>query len=82
MAKNIPNPHDRLFRQMMKHPGAAADVARNVLSPEIVALVDWERLQPVDCGSVDEELAEAMGSISYEVLTNVSDRVPRVFYEE
>lgn len=28
------------------------------------------------------ELAQNIGTISYEILTNISDRVPRVFYEE
>jgi alanine racemase len=28
-----------------------------------------------------QDLAAVLGTIPYEILTNISDRVPRVFYE-
>ncbi len=37
---DIPNPHDRLFKELLTRVDAAQDVARNYLPQDIVRLLD------------------------------------------
>jgi predicted transposase/invertase (TIGR01784 family) len=67
MKPEIPNPHDRFFKQVFSEKENALDFMIHYLPPEILSLVDLDSVEIAKDSSVDEELRESFSDILYRV---------------
>ncbi|MGW0245902.1 Rpn family recombination-promoting nuclease/putative transposase [Nocardia goodfellowii] len=65
MAVTPSNPHDAYVRQLLGQPANAAAHLRTVLPEEVVARVDWTRLEPMSCSFVSDELRSSYDDLVF-----------------
>lgn len=65
MAVTTSDPHDAYVRQVLGQPANAAAHLRTVLPEEVVARVDWTRLEPMSCSFVSEELRSSYDDLVF-----------------
>lgn len=59
----LPNPHDRFFKELFSQLDTAADFVRHYLPERLVAAIDLATLEIVNERFVDEELRQRRGAI-------------------
>lgn len=65
MLEDLPNPHDRYFRESFADPDVARDFFRHYLPPEIAVQLDLSNLELVDGSFVDETLRDHASDLLY-----------------
>ncbi|MEO6594013.1 MAG: Rpn family recombination-promoting nuclease/putative transposase [Planctomycetota bacterium] len=61
----IRHPHDALFRAALGDPERAAELLRSVLSPDLIAAIDWTSLRRIDATFIDEALRHQQADLLF-----------------
>ena len=67
MSPDVPNPHDRFFRQVWSHTEITADFLANYLPPSVAAMLDLGSLHLEPDRYVDERLSDQRSDLLYSV---------------
>jgi predicted transposase YdaD len=67
MVEDLPNPHDRYFREAFGDPDVARDFFQYYLPPDIAQRIDLSSLEMIDGSFVDETLRDHASDMLYRV---------------
>ena len=75
MGEELPNPHDRFFKELVSRPEGVVEIARQALPPTVFTLLDLTKLQRMEDTWIDPELRSHFADAVYRVgLTEPDDR--------